>query len=113
MGELTRRDEAAFAQALGRVGLTEPDALAAGLALAQVRTLRRGEYLLRGGERATLAGVLVSGLLREHFVTKKGVERTKSFIMPLQFTGSLADLLSGLPSRAFIVAEAPSRLVLL
>jgi CRP-like cAMP-binding protein len=75
------------------------------------RTLRRGEYLLRGGQPATLVGVLISGLLREHFLTDKGVERTKSFVMPLQFTGSMADLLSGQPSRAYIRAEQASRVV--
>lgn len=110
---LTRADEAAFRQAVGRVGVTDPADVARGVALLHVRTLQRGAYLLRGGEDAIYAGVLVSGLLREHFVTTRGVERTKSFITPLQFTGSLADLLSGKPSRAYIVAEAPSRLVLL
>jgi CRP-like cAMP-binding protein len=112
----TRRsaaDEAAFSAAAGRLGVVDPGDLAEALRLLKVRELRPGEYLLRGGERAIYAGVLVSGLLREHFVTTKGVERTKSFITPLQFTGSLADLLSGQPSRAYIVAEACSRIVLL
>lgn len=112
MSELTPGDAAAFTRAVGRVGLTDPASVAAGLQLLRVRSLRRGEYLLTAGEPAVFAGVLISGLLREHFVTKKGVERTKSFITQLQFTGSLADLLSGKPSRAFIVAEEPSRLVL-
>jgi CRP-like cAMP-binding protein len=112
MEPLAASDELALRTALGRIGLTEEAPIADGLSLFHVRALQRGEYLLRGGERATLAGVLVSGLLREHFVTEKGVERTKSFITPLQFTGSLADLLSDKPSRAFIVAEQTSRLVL-
>jgi CRP-like cAMP-binding protein len=112
MEPLTASDEMALCSAMRRLGLTEQLALAASLPLFHVRVLQRGEYLLRGGERAALAGVLVSGLLREHFVTEKGVERTKSFVTPLQFTGSLADLLSEKPSRAFIVAEETSRLVL-
>lgn len=111
--KLTAADEAAFISAVGRLGVTEPAALAAGVSLLHVRELQRGEYLLRAGEPAVYTGVLVSGLLREHFVTPRGVDRTKGFVTQLQFTGSLADLLSGEPSRAYIVAEAPSRLALL
>jgi CRP-like cAMP-binding protein len=105
-------DELALRSALRRVGLSEEAAIRAALPWFGVRVLGRGEYLLRADEMASLAGVLVSGLLREHFVTERGIERTKSFVMGLQFTGSLADLLSGEPSRAFIVAEETSRLVL-
>jgi CRP-like cAMP-binding protein len=104
-------DELALRSALRRLGLNQA-AIEAALPLFHARMLDRGEYLLRAGDMATLAGVLVSGLLREHFVTERGVERTKSFVTPLQFTGSLADLLSGKPSRAFIVAEESSRVVL-
>jgi CRP-like cAMP-binding protein len=50
-------------------------------------------------------------MLREHFVTSNGIERTKAFVLEQQFTGSLADLLRGGPSRAFIVAEETTRLV--
>jgi CRP-like cAMP-binding protein len=110
---LVPEDETTFAAAIARLGVTDPADVAQVRPLLRVRVLQPGEYLLRGGERAIHTGVLVSGLLREHFVTSKGAERTKSFITPLQFTGSLADLLSDRPARAYIVAEAPSRLVLL
>ncbi len=109
---LTPEDEHAVTQALARLGLTDPPALAAGLALMRAYPLARGTHLLRTGEHATLAGVLVTGLLREYFLTERGVERTKGIATALQFTGSLADLLSGQPSRASIVAEEPSRVVL-
>lgn len=109
---LTPEDEGAVAAAFARLGLTDPPAVAAGLALMRAYSLARGEHVLRTGEPAVLAGVLVSGLLREYFLTRKGVERTKSIVTALQFTGSLADLLSGQPSRASIVAEEPSRVVL-
>ena len=109
---LAASDELALRSALSRLGLTDPEAIAQGLSLFHARVLARGEYLLRSGEYATLAGVLVAGLLREHFVTERGVVRTKSFVTSLQFTGSLADLLSGKPSQAFIVAEETSRVVL-
>lgn len=105
-------DELALRSAVLRLGLSEEAAIRAALPLFHARVLGRGEYLLRAGERAELAGVLVNGLLREHFVTERGVERTKSFVTALQFTGSLADLLSGEPARPFIVAEESSRVVL-
>jgi CRP-like cAMP-binding protein len=90
--------------------LTDAD-VNAGFALCLVRTLTRGEHLLRAGERATEVAVVVTGLLREHFVLPDGVERTKAFIAPHAVSGSLADLLSSAPSRAFIVAEEPARLL--
>ena len=105
-------DEVAFRRAVARLGLTDEGAIAAGLRHMRARTLQRGELLLRAGEPATLAGVLITGLLREYFVTERGVERTKSIVTPLQLTGSLADLLSGEPSRASIVAEERSRVVM-
>lgn len=108
---LETSDELALRQAFGRLGLAQEPAIAEALPLFRARVLGRGEYLLRAGELATLVGVLVSGLLREHFVTERGIERTKSFVTPLQFTGSLADLLSQKPSRPFIVAEETSRVV--
>lgn len=109
--EKTASDIAAIELVATRLQIVEPAARAALVGLLQVRELSRGEYLLRSGERARVTGILLSGLLREHFVTPRGVERTKAFILPMQLTGSLADLLSTEPARAFIVAERPSRLV--
>jgi CRP-like cAMP-binding protein len=53
--------------------------------------------------------MVVRGFLREYFVMSDGTERTKAFVRAGESTGSLADLLSKRPSRAFIVAEEPSR----
>jgi CRP-like cAMP-binding protein len=112
MQPLAETDIQALTSSLSRLGLADQPLSSAHLGIFHARELARGEYLLRGGESAKWAGVLVRGLLREHFVTERGVERTKSFVLPLQFTGSLADLLSGKPSRAFIVAEQAARVVL-
>lgn len=86
--------------------LTDAEA-AEGLALVRPRTLERGEHFLSAGARATELAVVARGLLREYFVLPRGVERAKAFAMEGELTGSLADLLSGEPSRAFITAEEP------
>lgn len=85
--------------------------LEAAFAMMRPRELKRGEYLLRAGERASEVAIVVRGLVREHFVMSDGTERTKAFVMAGQPTGSLADLLSGAPSRAYIVADEPTRLL--
>lgn len=87
--------------------------LARGLALASLRVLAKGAHLLRAGVRATELAVVVEGLLREYFLLRDGSERTKAFICEGRVSGSLADLLSPSPSRAFIVADEPTRLLVM
>jgi CRP-like cAMP-binding protein len=82
------------------------------VALTEVRVLDRGQHLLRAGDKAVKTGVVLEGLVREYFVLRGGVERTKAFVQAGQPTGSLADLMSEHASRAFIVAEEPSRVLL-
>jgi CRP-like cAMP-binding protein len=108
---VTRADREAYARAVGKIARVEPEALAFALEQVRVRRLTRGTYFLRAGQSATEVAVVVTGLLREHFVMKDGADRTKAFVAELEMTGSLADLLTGGPSRAFIVAEEPSRLL--
>lgn len=107
----TDEDRDAFARAMCALAPLDARALAEGLALVRVRELARGEHLLRANERATEVAVVVRGLLREHFVLDDGSERTKAFVLEGEASGSLADLLSGEPSRAFIVAEEPTRVL--
>ena len=80
-------------------------------ALAVEQTLSRTEHVLRAGDMATRVGIVLEGLLREYFVMADGSECTKAFVVPLHPTGSLADLISGEASRAFIVAEEPARVL--
>lgn len=98
----------------------DDEAIALGAALFSARRLPRGAHLLEAGAHATELALVSEGCLREYFVLGRepsGVrasalgERTKAFVTEGQFTGSLADLISGEPSRAFIVAEEPSRLL--
>jgi len=87
--------------------------LGRGLALATPRHLPKGSHLLRAGARATELAVVVRGLLREYFLLRDGSERTKAFVLEGGVSGSLADLLSPTPSRAFIVAGEPVRLLVM
>jgi len=109
--ELGDSDASVFRRAICAI-YPLPDAeLTAAFAIVRPRELMRGEYLLRAGEHASEAAIVVRGLVREHFVMQDGTERTKAFVLAGQPTGSLADLLSGAPSRAYIVAEEPTRLL--
>ena len=109
--ELGPLEVAAFRAGLARLHPVDDEAFAACVPHCRVRALSRGEYVLRAGERATHSGLVMRGLLREHFVLEDGTERTKAFVSEGEPTGSLADLLSGHGSRAFIVAEEPSLLL--
>jgi len=109
--KLTTQDAELYARAMRRVSPLSDDDIRAGLALARVRELGRGEHLLRGGDAARDVAVVVPGLWREHFLLADGSERTKAFVLEGELSGSLADLLSDSPARAYIVAEEPSRLL--
>ncbi|MGH1342469.1 MAG: Crp/Fnr family transcriptional regulator [Nannocystales bacterium] len=89
----------------------DESALGAGLAQARARSFGRGAQLLRAGDRARDVLIVIEGLLREYYVLPDGAERTKSFVVEHQAAGSLPDLISGEPSRAYIVAEATTRVL--
>ncbi|MBK7151098.1 MAG: Crp/Fnr family transcriptional regulator [Sandaracinaceae bacterium] len=105
------RDAQLYARAMRHVAPLSDDEIAAGLVLVRVRELARGEHLLRAGDPARDVAVVVTGLLREHFLLADGSERTKAFVLEGELSGSLADLLSESPARAYIVAEEPCRLL--
>ncbi len=82
-------------------------------ALVRVRRLARNEPFLRAGEHAHEIAVVVHGYLREFYLREDGSERTKAFVFAGQGTGSLADLLRGGSSSAWVVAETDTRLLCL
>lgn len=108
---LTQADREAYEAAVRAIAPVDREALDAALRLIKPRDLPRGAYFLRAGQAATEVGVVVKGLLREHFVMDDGTERTKAFVVEGEVTGSLADLLVTGPSRAYIVAEEASHLL--
>jgi len=111
MAKLDVDDRGAYAAAMRAIAPIEDGDLALGMARLRVRELAAGDLFLRAGQLAKDVAIVVRGLLREHFVLDDGTERTKAFIVERESSGSLADLISGRPSRAFIVAEEPTRLL--
>jgi CRP-like cAMP-binding protein len=100
-----------LAAAVRVVSPVPDDDLAALVAVSRMRTLRRGEALLRAGEPARHGAVVVAGGLCEHYELADGSRRTTSFSLPGSFAGSLSDLLgtaAGSVSQAWVVAEVPS-----
>lgn len=108
---LTPADKALYVAAARKASPLSDEAIERAWANVSARELERGEAFLRAGEYATEVAVVASGLLREYFDLNDGSEGTKAFIVEGEFTGSLADLISGHPSRANIVAEEPSRVL--
>src|SRR5262249_47618013 len=80
---------------------------------AAVRTLARGEPFLAAGDRATLCGTIIEGVLREYFPLADGREVTRGFAGPGDPIGSLSDLLLDEPARSCVVAETPARITVL
>lgn len=109
--ELGPREQALMRASVTQLWPIDQAALNACISRCRLRLLARGEFLLRAGEPATHAGVLLTGLLREYFQLEDGSERTKAFVLEGDPTGSLADLMADGCSRASIVAEEPARLV--
>lgn len=73
-----------------------------------VRRLDRGAYFLREGERATVAAVVLEGVLREYFIDDRGRELTRALSSERTLTGSLSDLLSQQPAEVNLQAVTPA-----
>jgi CRP-like cAMP-binding protein len=87
------------------------EAIAALAAISHRRSYAAGEYLLRAGEHAECAFLIVEGLIRELYITDGGVEHNRAFAAEGHFTGSLRDLVSTGPSVSWIQALEPTRVV--
>jgi len=103
---------AALAAHLRAEGLSDADrALLA--PTTRVRALARGEAVLRAGDRAVDAGVVVTGALREFYPLADGREVTRGFAGPGTYLGSLSDLLADAPARSTIEAVVASTVALI
>ncbi|MEQ1571052.1 MAG: Crp/Fnr family transcriptional regulator [Myxococcota bacterium] len=94
--------------ALSTLGPLPAPAVDAWVALAEARAYAPGEWLLRGGDRATTCHWVVRGLVRELYVSAEGEEHTRAFVAEGGATGSLLDLLSGAPAVTWIEALEPT-----
>ncbi|MBL8953142.1 MAG: Crp/Fnr family transcriptional regulator [Myxococcaceae bacterium] len=83
------------------------------LALAAEVKLPKGDFFTRPGERADRFAIVLEGLVRHYYVDARGKESVKAFRGPLEVSGPYAELISGRPSRTFIQALAPARLLCL
>jgi CRP-like cAMP-binding protein len=78
--------------------------------MAHVRRseLNAGGFLLRAGDRAANAFIVVKGLLREFHLDREGRQATRGFSSEGSLSGSLADLISGAPAISHIESLEPT-----
>jgi CRP-like cAMP-binding protein len=67
-----------------------------------------GQFLLRAGDRAANAFIVVNGLLREFHLDRDGRQATRGFSPEGSLSGSLADLISGVAAISHIEALEPT-----
>jgi CRP-like cAMP-binding protein len=85
-------------RALHRIHLLDHEAASELQALATVRRVKKGEHLLRAGDLARNALFVRHGLVREYYLDARGQEATRRFCAQGEFSGSLADPISGRPA---------------
>src|SRR5215467_7989549 len=85
-----------------------PAAIDALAALVAPRTFKRGDWLLRGGDRAQFLFFITRGLVRELYIDAAGAEHTRTFLREGSFTGSLVDLISLRAAITWIQALEPT-----
>lgn len=83
-----------YAEAMSAITEMTNDALVTLATIAQPRSLAEGELFLKAGTQATQVGFVITGTLREFFITREGKEYNKDFIFAGGYTGSIYDLQS-------------------
>jgi len=96
--------------AIAAVPLSERDRL---LPLLKRRTLAKGDYFVRAGERTRTIGFTQVGLLRHYYISADGRDFTRAFHQEGQFVASMTAFLSGEPSYYFIQALEETNLLTL
>jgi CRP-like cAMP-binding protein len=77
------------------------------------KSLAKGEYLLQAGDKALEFGIVLNGLFRLYYTDKNGKEQIKNFLKSGELVGPYAEMLLNIPSRTYIQAMEPSRLVII
>ncbi len=76
----------------------EEESLARLRPMVTLRRLKRGNFLLRAGDSAQIAAVVLDGVLREYFCDDQGREHTRGFAYERTLAGSLSDLIGSNPA---------------
>jgi CRP-like cAMP-binding protein len=100
-----------LAERLSRLGLPKA-ALAPFLALGEPRSFEQHAFLWKPGEPATDFAIIEAGLVRHYYVDVQGRESVKAFRGPGEFSAPYAELILHKPSRTFVQALAPTKLLL-
>lgn len=81
-----------------------PERLEEFLSIGQIKTIKRGEYYIRGGEIPKKFAFVISGLFRYVYINDAGKEFTKGIILEHNFIASYSAMVSNSPSYFFIEA---------
>ncbi|MFT3713091.1 MAG: Crp/Fnr family transcriptional regulator [Archangium sp.] len=81
------------------------------ISLGEERTLEKHAFWSRPGEPVHHFAVVLEGLVRHYYVDAKGRESVKAFRGPGEFSAPYAEIIQRKPSRTFIQALAPTRLL--
>ena len=96
---------------LAAFGPVDGDAMTALAVISSPRRFERGAMLLRAGQHAEWCHLVQTGLVREFYLGVDGHEHIRTFVRERDLTGSLYDLMSGLPAITSIEALEPTHTV--
>lgn len=102
--------KALYAQ-LTRLGPMAPATFAAMLESSEERSIEKQAFFSQPGEAVRHFAIVLEGLVRHYYVDAKGRESVKAFRGPGEFSAPYAELIQRKPSRTFIQALAPTRLL--
>ena len=81
------------------------------LALFSPMELKKGEYLVRAGERNDTTAFVLSGALRAYYTDDQGNEYNKTFFVDSSFATSIASVLQDIPSYLSFDALLPTQML--
>ena len=77
------------------------------------RALAKGDYLIEAGDTGLEFGFILKGLFRLFYTDKNGKEQIKAFRKDHELIGAYAEMLLKIPSRTFVQAMEPSKVILM
>ena len=77
------------------------------------RHLAKGDYLIEAGDSVLEFGFILKGLFRLFYTDKNGKEQIKAFRKDHELIGAYAEMLLKIPSRTFVQAMEPSKVILI